>query len=402
MNTNADKPDARLASELQALEQAGNLRTLHTLRPDGLYVWSEGRRFLNLSSNDYLGLSASPYAAIDANESYKAIFGADAMSRFAHGSPASRLMTGNSPEYEALESGLTALFPGKAALTLGCGFMANSGLMPALAQKGDLILADKLVHASIIEGLLRSEAEFRRFRHNDVGHLEHLLQLAKAKTVWVAIESVYSMDGDLAPLQDIMALKRRYGFRLYVDEAHSFATRGPNGAGCCAELGLVDETDLILCTFGKAVAGAGAAVICSPTIRRYLVNAMRPLIFSTAIPPETLRWNALIVHEMHNPSLVSRGLPPIASLRTRLAEVVSLFNKMAGTQAATPIIPLPAGSNERALQMAADGAEAGFWLTAIRHPTVPRGGERIRLSLNAGLSGNHLSGLVNAICKNLG
>lgn len=393
---------ARIQAELQTLEESGNLRTLRTVRPDGVYLWHNGRRYLNLSSNDYLGLSASPYASLPLDDCYREVFGAEAMSGFAHGNPASRLMTGNSPEYEALESGLQALFPGRAALALGCGYMVNSGLMPALASKDDLILADKLVHASIIEGLQHIGAEFRRFRHNDANHLEHLLQQTHDRQVWVIIESIYSMDGDLAPLREIVELKQRYGFRLYVDEAHAFATCGPQGAGYCAQEGLGEEADILVCTFGKALAGAGACVICHPLLKRYLINKMRPLIFSTALPPATLRWDALMVHELHTPTLSEPGLPPMAGLRQRLSDVIALFNTLAGTASRTAIIPLPAGSNERALQMAADGARAGYWLTAIRHPTVARGSERIRLSLHAGLSDRQITLLTQCLCKKPG
>lgn len=393
---------AHLQAELQALEESGNLRTLRTVRPDGAYLWHQGKRYLNLSSNDYLGLSASPYASLPLDDCYRDIFGAEAMSGFAHGNPASRLMTGNSPEYEALESGLRALFPGRAALVLSCGYMANSGLMPALAGKDDLILADKLVHASILEGLQHTGTEFRRFRHNDANHLEHLLRQAHDRQVWVIIESIYSMDGDLAPLREIVELKQRYGFRLYVDEAHAFATCGPQGAGYCAQEGLGEEADILVCTFGKALAGAGAGVICHPLVKRYLINRMRPLIFSTALPPATLRWDALMVHELHTPTLSAQGLPPMAGLRQRLSDVVALFNRLAGTASRTAIIPLPAGSNERALQMAAEGACAGYWLTAIRHPTVARGSERIRLSLHAGLTDDQITRLTQCLCKKPG
>lgn len=394
--------ESRLQAALQEWENQGNMRTVRTVRPDGLYLWHEGRRYLNLSSNDYLGLSASPYASLPINACYRDIFGASAMGSHDHGNPASRLMTGNSPEYEILENELQTLFPGRAALVVGCGYMANSGLMPALAGKGDMILADKLVHASIIEGLQHTGAAFRRFRHNDANHLERLLQQAKAEQTWVIVESIYSMDGDLAPLRDIVELKHRYGFNLYVDEAHAFATCGPQGAGYCAALGLAHEADILVCTFGKALAGAGACVICDPLVRRYLINKLRPLIFSTALPPITLRWDALMVHEMHTPTLAAQGLPPMGSLRQQLSSIIGKFNQLAGTLSPTAIIPLPAGSNERALQMAADGAKAGYWLTAIRHPTVARGSERIRLSLNAGITTQQLSDLTQALCMNPG
>lgn len=392
----------RLQAELAELAQAGNLRRLRSVRPEGAYLLHEGTRYLNLSSNDYLGLTASPYAHVTLDEYWDKIFGRENRSPFAHGNPASRLMTGNSREYDVLEQEIARLFPGREALVLGCGYLVNSGLMEALTGKEDLIFADKLVHASMIEGLRCTEAAFRRFRHNDVNHLEQLLRAASPqRDVWVLVESLYSMDGDLAPLRDIVELKRRYGFHLCVDEAHSFGVRGPHGAGYCAELGLDNEVDLLVCTFGKAVAGAGACVVCSPLLRQYLINRLRPLIFSTALPPCTLQWDAMVLHEMHSPTLDRQGLPSLTSLRQKLTALISYFNKSTGHQAESHIIPLPAGSNERTLTLAEEGRRCGLWLTAIRHPTVPLGSARIRLSFHAGLTPEQLSPLI-ALCNKHG
>lgn len=398
----SDALEERLCFELAALEQAGNKRLLRTVRPEGLYLWYQGKRYLNLSSNDYLGLSASPYASLPLADYWRRTFGTEDTSPFPHGNPASRLMTGNSPEYEILESELAALFPGKQALVLSCGYMVNSGLMPALATPDDLILADKLVHASIIEGLQHTPAPFHRFRHNDVSHLEKLLQRAKpGQTVWVIVESIYSMDGDLTPLKDILSLRERYPFRLYVDEAHSFGVRGPHGAGLCAELGISEQVDLLVCTFGKALAGAGACVLCSSVIKQYLINRMRPLIFSTALPPCTLQWDTMVVHEMHSPTLATQGYPSLNTLRTQLDNHLEDLKQLTSLQPASQIIPLPAGSNQRALTMAAHGLERSLWLTAIRHPTVPLGTARIRLSINAGMTSEHIRTLAD-LCNNPG
>lgn len=396
--------ERRIETALADLEAAGNLRTLRTVVPEGIYLRHEGKRYLNLSSNDYLGLSASAYAGVDVRSYAARVWGQERLSTFAHGNPASRLMTGNSAEYDIVEEEIEKLFPERAALVLGCGFMANSGLMPALAERGDLILADKLVHASIIEGLQHTNADFRRFPHNDVAALEQQLQRAAAgegKNIWVIIESLYSMDGDLAPLAAIVELKKKYGFYLNVDEAHSFGVRGPQGKGYAAELGLESEVDLMVVTFGKALAGAGAAVICSPLLRRWLINRMRPLIFSTALPPVTLLWDALVLHEMRTESLKNDHFCGTDSLRAHLAELIKEFSAASGIPAESHIIPLPCGSNERALAVAKEGQSRELWLTAIRHPTVPQGTARIRLSLNAGMTKKNLSPLLD-LCKKIG
>ena len=389
----------RIAEELASLERAGNLRVLREVSCEGAYLRCEGSRYLNLSSNDYLGLSGSPFA------SAPLISDSTSEGEFLHGNPSSRLMTGNSVHYQLLEEEMALLFPAKSALVLGCGYMANSGLMPALAGRDDLIIADKLMHASAIDSLRLSEAPFMRFHHNDVAHLERLLlQHADKKNVWVVIESIYSMDGDLAPLAAIVELKRRYCFYLMVDEAHSFGLLGPQGKGLCAQLGLEDEVDVLMLTYGKAVAGAGACVLCSPLLRAYLVNKMRPLIFSTALPPITLMWNRMVIHEMRTEQLAETEpdcYPRMTDLRARLEANISLFSQLMGIEAQSQIIPLMAGSNERALCMAREGFDSGYWLTAVRPPTVPAGAARIRLSLHAGLTEEQIIELAD-LCKKLG
>lgn len=394
--------EARLLDELNTLEAAGNLRQLNTARSEGLYLVCNGRRYLNLSSNDYLGLEASPYAGICLTDYWDRHFGEKTRSPFPHSSPSSRLMTGNCPEYDVLESELAALYPEREALVLSCGYMVNSGLWPALTGAGDLILADRLAHASILAGLQQSSANFRRFRHNDVAHLEHLLQGAgDAREIWVVVESVYSMDGDRAPLREILELREKYSFRLCVDEAHAFGVFGPHGAGHCAELGLDGQVDLLVCTFGKALAGAGACVICSSLVKRYLINKMRPLIFSTALPPCTLQWDTMVVHEMRTESLKAEGYPGLDARRDHLRALVRELSSRTGLKIETQIVPLHAGSNEQALAMAESGREAGLWLTAIRHPTVPLGSARLRLSLRAGLTDEHMNSIVD-LCNNFG
>ncbi len=378
-----------IAEALTELQQKGNLRQLKRVKLNGLSLEHEGRSYLNISSNDYLGLSCTAFAQYPLHDS----------ERFMHGNPSSRLMTGNSQDYDELEAELELLFPSKKALVLSCGFMANCGLPAAIAGKGDLILADKLIHASLIDGLRLSEADWKRFRHNDVQHLEQMLQAASSTAnVWVIIESIYSMDGDLAPIQEIMELKAQYGFQLMVDEAHAFGVRGPMGKGLCAELGCDEDVDLLMCTFGKAIAGAGACILSSATMRDYFINRLRPLIFSTALPPITLRWNKLIIEEMRTEKLAKEQpklYPSMSSRRKHLAELVDIFG------ASSQIIPVAAGSNERALLMAQQGLEAGFWLTAIRPPTVPQGSARIRLSLSAAFSTEQIFNLFS-LCKKLG
>ncbi len=380
--------DNWMQQELDALEASGNLRTLKTVEPAGKHLLYQGRKYLNLSSNDYLGLSETSLQADFARDILSSI---DWTREYLFSNPASRLMTGNSRHYEELETSLSTLYGGRNALVLGSGFLVNSGLLPALARKGDLILADKLVHASVIEGLRLGEAEWKRYRHNDMDHLETLLRGAKNRTVWVVTESVFSMDGDIAPLRQLADLKNKYGFKLYIDEAHAFGAIGPSGAGLAAELGLLGSCDILVATFGKAVSSAGAFAITDPLTRQYLVNKMRPLIFSTALPPITLMWSKYIVDR----------LPGLEHLRQHLHTLRAIIERQLGIPAPTHIIPLPAGSNERALSMAEQGRQAGYWLTAIRYPTVPQGTARIRLSLTAALTEQDIRTFCST-CNNIG
>ena len=369
---------------LDALRKQGNLRRLSVLRsadgggcvyPDG----ESGREYCNLSSNDYLGLGSEVGLQGEFLETLD-------RERFLLGNPSSRLMTGNSPAYEALEAALARVMQAEAALVLGSGFAVNSGVLRAVSRRGDLILADKLVHASLIDGLRLCEAgvEWRRFRHNDMEQLAAMLAAAPrsgdGRRTIVVTESLFSMDGDFAPLAELAALQREYGFWLYLDEAHAFGVYGARGTGLLAaynaahpEAPLRAEYQVV--TFGKALASSGAAVICSEETKGLLVNRMRPLIFSTAMPDMSLLWTRFLLDR----------LPEFEARRERVRELISIVNNTLQPEVpyGSQIVPIRAGANERALQMAAELREAGFWTTAIRHPTVPQGEARVRVSLCA-------------------
>lgn len=370
---------------LDDLAAQGNLRSLKTLRTNGAYIYApdgEGgeEEYYNLSSNDYLGLAEPALQN-------RFLLSVD-VERFLMGNPSSRLMTGNSPAYAALEETVAGMLGTEAALVLGSGFAVNTGVLPAVTQKGDLILADKLVHASLIDGLrLCGEGvEWQRFRHNDMEQLASMLERGQGKgygrTV-VVTESLFSMDGDFAPLDTLAELQQKYGFLLYLDEAHAFGIYGPDaneGAGLLAAYNAAHperplRAEYHVITFGKALASAGAAVACSRLTKELLVNRMRPLIFSTALPDITLEWTRFLL-----------GLfPEFGPRRKRLQDLIAVVNNTLQPEVPyrSQIIPIVAGSNENALRMAAALRDEGFWTTAIRHPTVPRGEARIRVSLCA-------------------
>ncbi|MDD3108652.1 MAG: aminotransferase class I/II-fold pyridoxal phosphate-dependent enzyme, partial [Alistipes sp.] len=230
-------------------------------------------------------------------------------------------------------------------------------------------------HASLIDGLKLCDASWQRFVHNDMEHLERLLQRHRAayRKVWIVTESIFSMDGDRAPLRRIAELKRQYDACLYVDEAHAFGVCGPNGTGVAAEEGVASACDVRIATFGKALASAGAMVITDALTHDYLVNKMRPLIFSTALPPITLRWSEALV----------RQLPQMESRREALRDFAAILT---GDRTHSQIIPIQVGENHRAIALSRRFREAGYWVMPIRTPTVPPGTARIRVSLSAALT----------------
>ncbi len=278
---------------LAALEVQGRRRRLHTSEPLPQHrARVDGAVRLNLSSNDYLGCGSDP----ELLRAFRAGPTGIADAPFAEAglaASASRLLSGEHPAYADLERALADAYgPGRAALVLNSGYHANIGILPALAERGDLICSDRLNHASLVDGLRLGHADWVRYRHNDLAHLRELLAARRAgvRRVFIVTESIFSMDGDCADLPGLVALKRAFDAQLYVDEAHAVGVRGPRGLGLCAEAGVLADADILVGTFGKALASTGAFAITAPVIRDALVNTMRSLIFTTALPPLVLRW----------------------------------------------------------------------------------------------------------------
>ncbi len=364
-------------TRLHRLQQAGNLRTLPQVLHEGKFIRTNGKRMLNLSSNDYLGLAAD-------ERLYAAFMQHLSGSPLPFSSSSSRLLTGNYSVYAELEETIAAAYRREAALLFNSGYHANIGLLPAVADKQTLILADKLVHASIIDGIRLSGAPFVRYRHNDCDHLEQLLRKehGRYRQYIVVTESIFSMDGDVADLRRLAALKERYpGMSLYLDEAHAVGVRGDNGLGVAEETGCIGSIDWLVGTFGKALASVGAYVVCSDEMKQWLVNTMRPLIFSTALPPMNIAWSRFIFE----------WLPGFREERSRLAATGALLNRHIGrltgrAPGASHIVPFVVGENDACLRRAEALQEAGFYVLPVRPPTVPPGTSRLRFSLTAGLT----------------
>lgn len=365
----------RYIKKLDIIREAGNYRILREIEHNGFLIHADGKEMLNLSSNDYLGLSSNPRLV----EEFRAETDVQAL---AYSAASSRLLSGNHQYYKMLEDDLADLYDKEAALVFNSGYHANIGILPALTGKRDLIVSDKLVHASIIDGLRLSEAQMLRYRHLDYEHLRGILTQHREEyeQVFIVTESVFSMDGDTADLQQLCEIKKEFDAFLYVDEAHAIGVRGTNGLGCCEEQACMEDIDFIVGTFGKAFASVGAFVVCEELFRDYLINTQRSLIFTTALPPVNVAWTRFILNRM--PDFYDLRLK-LTAVSGKLREV--LEKKGFETRGDSHIVPVVCGSNENSVEMAALLQDNGFFALPVRYPTVPKNEARIRFSLNASI-----------------
>ena len=378
----------RMKRELEALQESGNLRQLPQITQDGCFTIKNESRLLNLSSNDYLGLAANR----SLREEFLQGLTADS---FMPTSSSSRLLTGNFKIYEELETELSQRFGTEAALIFNSGYHANTGILPAVTDTQTLILADKLVHASLIDGIRLSAARCIRYRHNDMKQLQRLLEEnhASYRQIIVVTESIFSMDGDEADLHTLVSLKKRYNnVALYLDEAHAFGVRGSLGLGCAEENSCITDIDFLVGTFGKAAASAGAYIVCKNVIREYLINRMRPLIFTTALPPVSIAWTLFIVRKLKDMHAQREHLA-LVSRRLRNA----LQKKGYPCPSTSHIVPLIIGPSAEAIQVAEELQKNGFYALPVRPPTVPEGTARIRFSLTAAMSETQINVLTDNI-----
>lgn len=366
-----------LAADTTALEAAGRLRVLREIAPEGNgFCRLGGARFLNFSSNDYMGIASDA----GLRREFYARYPDAATPELALSSASSRLLTGNTPAYTRLEEKLSELYHGRAALVFNSGYHANIGILPALSSDRDLILSDKLNHASIIDGMRLADAEFRRYRHLDCGQLETILAEKRAayRRVFLVTESVFSMDGDAADLRKLVELKKKYDCVLVADEAHSVGVRGPAGTGLAAELGIADEIDILIGTFGKAFGSTGAYAIMAPEVKQYLINHMRSLIFTTGLPPAVLNWSTFVLGRCAG----------MDAERAKLRRMGDALRKLFGDRTVpgdSQIVPYLIGGDREALDKAKLFQDQGILVFAIRPPTVPPNGARLRFSLSAAL-----------------
>lgn len=361
--------------QLQQLRGAGNFRSIPQSQPGGM---------TDFSSNDYLGLAGR----IDLQQEF---FSNPTNLNLPLTSSASRLLAARQEQYEQLESLLSSLY-GREALLLNSGYHANTGLIPALCDPHTLIVADKLVHASIIDGIRLSGAPFERFRHNDLTHLNRILQ-KKAQgyeRILVIVESVYSMDGDSPDFTRLQTVKEAYPrVMVYVDEAHAMGVLGEKGLGLTYKYPWVD---VIIGTFGKALASQGAFAVMSPVLRDIAVNKCRSLIFSTTLPPLQIAWSRF---------MLEKSLTMDAE-RTHLRHMASQLQQLVSRESTVPashIFPFIVGDAQKAVAMSQELLKRGLKVLPIRTPTVPPGTERLRISLSAALDEEHISQLGRALTE---
>jgi len=381
---------------LEHLHTTGRLRQLRPLAErNGCRVTYRGRSFLNLTSNDYLGLAGNARLL---RRFYSSRDDENLFDRFGLGAASSRLLTGDIETAHQLEESLTREYGRPAALLFNSGYHANIGILPALLDKDDLVLSDKLNHASIHDGMQLCRAQHKRYRHCDYDHLQVILEKSRERygRVVIVSESVFSMDGDVADLQRLVELKKKYDALLYVDEAHAVGLYGARGLGQAEEQGVINEVDLLMGTFGKAYASIGAFVLCEADIRDYLINHSRSLIFTTALPPVVIHWNLFIFKEVLQMHDQREHLAGIAEkLRRALTE-----NGLV-TGGSTNIVPVMIGDNQKAVDLAEKMQDEGYLIFPVRPPTVPVGTARFRISLSADMLWQDLEKLACRIAAHL-
>ncbi len=383
--------DDQISALLLDLKARGLRRTLPERYPGGGLSSPDGSLMLNFASNDYLSLSstrASRQAAIEAT------------AQWGSGAAASRLVCGTLPIHERLERELAAAKGYPAALVFGSGALANIGVLQTLPERKDVVFADRLIHATMVDGLLLSRAAVLRYRHNDLNHLETLLtreanRRSKETSFLIVTESVFSMDGDSAPLTELCALAERFSAELYVDEAHAFGVFGPCGAGLISELCLTDRIRFAVGTLSKALGGYGGFVSCSAAVRELLINRARSFIYSTALaPPCVGAALASLAYLRENPDCGRELLRRAAFFRSALAA----WGLDVGCSV-SQIVPVIIGDDRRAVQLSERLKKSGVIAPAIREPTVPRGTARVRFSLTLGHSERDLEEAAAVIAR---
>jgi glycine C-acetyltransferase/8-amino-7-oxononanoate synthase len=384
---------SEIAERLEELQDQGLYRRLRLIGgPQGPRVTLDGNQVLLLCSNDYLGLANHPRVKGAA---------AEAAMRWGAGAGASRLISGNMQPHSRLEKRLAAFKGYESALLFGSGYLANTGTIAALARDGEVVFSDELNHASIIDGCRLSRAETFVYRHGDVEHLSWGLQKAGERAALIVTDGVFSMDGDVAPLTELLDLARRHGCRLMVDEAHATGALGPGGRGSVAAAGLSGEVDVVMGTLGKALGSYGAYVCADRETADYLLNTARSFVFSTALPPPVAAAGLAALE------LLESQPERVAQLATNAATLRKALNNegLAVGSSETQIVPVAVGEAAATMALSERLLERGVFAQGIRPPTVPEGSSRLRftvMSTHRREELEHAARLIAAAARELG
>ncbi|MFI5304097.1 MAG: 8-amino-7-oxononanoate synthase [Nitrospiria bacterium] len=357
------------------------------LPANGPEILIDGRLYISFSSNDYLGLSKHPLLVRA---------GQLALEKYGAGSGASRLLSGSLLPHQELEFEIAKFKNSASALIFGSGYLANLALISTLTQEGDLILGDQLNHASLMDGCRLSRANFKIFKHNDMDHLIHLLKnKTNRKKAWIITEGVFSMEGDIARLPELVEVANKYNAQLIIDDAHGFGVMGNQGRGTAAFFGLEHEIHIQMGTLGKAAGLYGAFVSGPQSLIDYLINRAKTFIYTTSLPPVIPAMGLISI------KLISEG----EELRAKLKDNQTYFSGQllkagfAIMNDQTPIIPILTGDNLKTVQISKALFDEGFYIPAIRPPTVPEGKSRLRISLSAAHTRFHLDTCVLKLTK---
>lgn len=354
----------KIKTELDLLAKIGQFRKIPniTTKLDSKII-IDGNEYINFASNDYLGISTKQNLSREFLNTTESLLS----------SASARLLTGSSEEFKQLETTVADLMGKEACLIFNTGYQCNLGVLSALCEKNDVVFSDKLNHASIIDGMRLADGDFIRYKHFDYEHLEKLLQDKRHNynRAIIVSESIFSMDGDVADIDRLVELKNKYNCLLMIDEAHAFCAYGETLAGVsCGK-----DVDIITATFGKALGSFGAFCVANNDIINYLINKARSFIFSTSIPPINIAWSNWLLTEKRDFLIEQKN-----KLNKLVFSANSLINN---SESRTHIIPLLIGSNEKTIEIAEKLKAEGYYIPAIRPPTVPIGSSRLRLSLTA-------------------
>jgi len=358
----------KIKEELEKLKNNNQLRTIPNIisKSDGKIV-VDGCEYINFASNDYLGISTKDNLRQEFLKKHDSLLS----------SASARLLTGSSPDYKSLEKTVSDIFGKESALIFNTGYQANLGVISSLIGREDVVFSDKLNHASIIDGMKLSNGTFFRYKHFDYEGLEKLLKEKRKnyKRALIVSESVFSMDGDVADIDRLVELKTKYDCMLMIDEAHAFCAYGNTISGLCYK----KNVDIITATLGKAVGSFGAFCVSNNEIITYLINKARSFIFSTSIPPLNIAWSNWLLTEKRNYLMVQKS-----KLELLVKSVHKTLNERGfETPSTTHIIPILIGTNEKTVKISEELRSKGFYIPAIRPPTVPEGTSRLRISLTA-------------------